>query len=757
MKRIISAMMSVLFVFCAFSILSGCTGESEGGDDTTASSGKTPAEEKGNVMYVSADAEEGGDGSAEKPFSTIIEARDGIRGIKQGEGLPDGGITVLISGGTYRITEPIELLAEDSGEKGKQITYKALDGAEVVIDGGVQLKGELFEPANEEFKSRLLSDEAKSKLLQIDLSAAGCYDLDYVESYGWGGAIIYKNIQELYADGKRQRIAQWPNFGEPYASSVVVKRDTYDHPDGYTLRANYLEIPEGRAAAWEGDNILICGLFANDWETALTGSTWNGVDVENNLLMTCSSLNPTPDYGFNEGRPYYVFNIPADLDVPGEYFWDSSNNMLYYYPTGDVNEMEITFSQIKEYLIHGTDLSYVSFDGLTFKHSRGSGITCGLSGENNVPTKGIEVTNCTFTELGGCALVLHDVVDTKVDSNEFYELGCAGIEVTNQNFADRHPSNNYIQNNLVHDWAQYYPTENPGITARGMGFYIGHNELYNAPHTGILFMCGDSIVECNIIHDTSWMSGDAGAIYNGGSWARTGNVIRYNYIYNVRFEYNGLKANGLYLDDQLPGQVVYGNTIKNTGGTGISVSGGKNCIVTGNVLIDMPSVPININDNGITFQAESTKYSPEYPGYWGSVHNMDYTGEFIRDMYPELTLINEVVYYSGDIDDPGSQSYEKFENNIVYGIEERSEIISPDEIGVKGYEKMTIDGVVLAGGQGHLFGSIRNNMIYEIDPGFEKIGKVDDALSPDSQVYRDFYNFEPIPYETIGIQERSAK
>ena len=48
-------------------------------------------------------------------------------------------------------------------------------------------------------------------------------------------------------------------------------------------------------------------------------------------------------------------------------------------------------------------------------------------------------------------------------------------------------------------------------------------------------------------------------------------------------------------------------------------------------------------------------------------------------------------------------------------------------------------------------------MIYEIDPGFEKIGKVDDALSPDSQVYRDFYNFEPIPYETIGIQERSAK
>ena len=145
LKRIISAMMSVLFVFCAFSSLSGCTGENEGGDDTTAGSGKTPAEEKGNVLYVSADAEEGGDGSAEKPFSTITAARDGIRSIKQGEGLPDGGITVLISGGIYRIAEPIELLAEDSGEEGKQITYKALDGAEVVIDGGVQLKGELFE------------------------------------------------------------------------------------------------------------------------------------------------------------------------------------------------------------------------------------------------------------------------------------------------------------------------------------------------------------------------------------------------------------------------------------------------------------------------------------------------------------------------------------------------------------------------------------------------------------------------------------
>ena len=70
------------------------------------------------------------------------------------------------------------------------------------------------------------------------------------------------------------------------------------------------------------------------------------------------------------------------------------------------------------------------------------------------------------------------------------------------------------------------------------------------------------------------------------------------------------------------------------------------------------------------------------------------------------------------------------------------------------YKRFTIDEVVIAHGMTFIYGTVRNNLVYEESPGFEKNGKVDLALTDDSQVYRDIYNFEKIPYEMIGIQGR---
>ena len=530
MKRMISVLLSVFMLVLMIPGLAGCAGEGGDGKAGTAEADElTPAEKNGNVIYVSAGAAIDGDGSEERPFSRMEEARDRIREIKKETGLPDGGITVILKEGTYRITEPVELCAEDSGEEGKTVTYRAEKGARVTIDGGVALPSSGFVPADEEFRSKLHSEEAKEKLLMTDLEKAGCFDLEYRNTYGWGGGIIYSNTQELFADGMRQHIARWPDYDQPWATSRVVRSVDYDE----TRRINYLEIPEGRAAEWEGSEIIVCGLFANGWETATTQSEWNGVSVEENLFTTLTVKSSL--YGFNSDRPFFVYNIPAELDSPGEYFWDHVRNILYYYPQGDIGTQELVFSQVENYLIHGTDLSHVTFDGISFEHGRGSGITCEPAEGETGSSAGITVRNCTFRALGGCALVLKYVTDTVVADNDLYELGCAGIEVSNPDLSDRRPSNNRIENNMVRDFSQFYPTENPGITARGMGFLIAHNEVYNGNHTGILFHCGDSIVEYNICHDLCRMSGDAGAMYDGGSWAKTGNVIRFNYIYNTGY------------------------------------------------------------------------------------------------------------------------------------------------------------------------------------------------------------------------------
>ncbi|MBR6558925.1 MAG: right-handed parallel beta-helix repeat-containing protein [Clostridia bacterium] len=746
MKRFFYTILSVVLAFSMTASLAGCSGNEEKTDDTTTADSyeETPAEKAGNVIYVSVDGKEDGDGSKENPFATITAARDAIRAKRSESGLPDGGITVLIGEGTYRITEPIELTAEDSGEAGKIITYKAEKDAEVIIDGGVVLRGEDFTPANEEFKSKLWNEDAKANVVQIDLKAAGCYDFTPYQTYGWGGMLIRNGAQELFVDGERQYLAQWPDHGEYAISEFTLQEEgTQEIADKGAYYKHYMTIPEGKAELWVDEEMVCCGLLFNGWETAHNSAVWTGVDTERGefyFFGTKLIYSPT------NGRPYYLINLASELSAPGEFWRDPETEILYYYPDGDLTGKEIVFSQVSDYLVHTTDTSYFTFDGITFKHGRGAGIAADRSEGSTELLTDITVKNCEFVALGAFGVSVRNAVNVTVTGNYLHELGTAGIEVHNENYAIRKPSNNIITNNVVHDWAQSYPTENFGIDARGVGFYIAHNELYNSTHSAITALVSDSIIEYNICHDLCKMSGDAGAIYNGGSWARTGNVLRYNYIYNVSFEFeNALRPNGLYLDDQLPGQLVYGNTIKNVSGNGIALSGGKNMTVKNNVLIDIGINAIGMNDNGISFQTG-------HKGYFSEIIAMDYTSEYISTLYPELSLIIETENTSGDIDDPGSASYTVIEGNILVG-ESGIEYdpVDLDQIEVRPYTHYTVDDVIIAGGLTYLYGSLRNNLVYDVTPGFTTIGKVPDALTENSQVYRDIIDFGKIPYESIGV------
>ncbi len=47
------------------------------------------------------------------PFATLQRARDAIRQLKMSKGLPEGGITVWITKGTYCLEQGLKLTAED--------------------------------------------------------------------------------------------------------------------------------------------------------------------------------------------------------------------------------------------------------------------------------------------------------------------------------------------------------------------------------------------------------------------------------------------------------------------------------------------------------------------------------------------------------------------------------------------------------------------------------------------------------------------
>lgn len=104
----------------------------------------------GTVIYVSPDGDDRNDGTEDRPLGSMVGARDRIREIKKTSGLPEDGITVLFRGGEYFWSETVELTEEDSGTKEAPIRYCAYPGEEVCFTGGTRIPGSKFSKVTDE-------------------------------------------------------------------------------------------------------------------------------------------------------------------------------------------------------------------------------------------------------------------------------------------------------------------------------------------------------------------------------------------------------------------------------------------------------------------------------------------------------------------------------------------------------------------------------------------------------------------------------
>ena len=91
----------------------------------------------------------------------------------------------------------------------------------------------------------------------------------------------------------------------------------------------------------------------------------------------------------------------------------------------------------------------------------------------------------------------------------------------------------------------------------------------------------------NYIHDVCREGGDAGAVYIAW-WSEQGMVFENNFICNVYNLYKYAAPNGFYCDDGGSGRTVRSNLCYNIAGNSIGMGGGKDNIVTDNVIIKGP-------------------------------------------------------------------------------------------------------------------------------------------------------------------------
>lgn len=472
-------------------------------------------------------------GTAENPVKTIDKAKELVREYKAEN--PVGDIEVIVKEGTYYITSPIEFNESDSGTADGKVTYKA--EGNVIFSGATKLTSVFSKVADKEVLNRL-PNSARENIRVADTSAINQEKLKI--QYNIGLRIIVP--PELYFNGKKQTVARWPN-------------------DDYAEFEEYIDENNFRASAaktykWQNaENAYIMGYLENPYYRQAHSFSVDGdvVTVDNTLRETAK---------------YKIVNAIEELDMPGEWYADTDNKKLYFYPPKTISPSSDTI-EIATYgdnFIKMNGTSYVTFEGFEFKNSTVESGNIGnfaieAANVNNVEFKNITVDNCV-----GSGISLSGY-DSKITGCNVYNMGGNGIALSGGVLRTLTPGNSIASDNYTYSLSEYRSPHSAGNNLSGVGNTMANNVFHGSAGTLLGFGGTDCRIRNNEFYNGTIETKDSGLVYHQGKFTCYGNVFQYNYFHDCQRPNDSTEGgtamnNALYWDNLLSGQTAKHNIFK---------------------------------------------------------------------------------------------------------------------------------------------------------------------------------------------------
>lgn len=502
------------------------------------------------------------------PFATLEAARDAIRRLKKQSSLPAGGVVVDLAAGTYERSHAFELSSDDSGTADSPITYRAAKGAEVRIVGGKLVTA--WKPVTDRAVLEQLDPLARGKVFQADLKALGIADFGKVSSGG----------MELFFNDRPVQIARWPNEGFVKIRAITPEAPVELHGrKGTKVGKFYYE--GDRPNRWKNENDLwVHGYWFWDWSDEYQRVA--KIDVDKQLIELAK---PDHGYGYLRGARYYVLNSLAEIDTPGEWQLNRATGTLYFWPPSDIEKGRAVVSAIPS-LVAGSNVSHVTFKGLTFEATRGTAVK--LQGGN-----GTQIVGCTIRNTGDKGIELVDGTHNAVRGCDIYNTAAGGIVLSGGDRASLTPGENVAENNHIYEYSRRQRTYSPGVTIAGVGNAVRHNLFHDAPHNAVQLAGNEHVIEFNEFHNVCEETDDVGAFYMGRDWTQRGNIVRYNYFHHLGKSGGGVGVMAIYLDDWSSGTMIFGNVCFKAG-RAVLLGGGRDNTVDNNIFVDCsPSVHVD--------------------------------------------------------------------------------------------------------------------------------------------------------------------
>ncbi len=725
-KRIIAGILSATAALNGFSIIAAADNA-----DVT-------------VLYVSSDGSDNGTGDKNSPLASIEAAKEYIRILKSKGNLGKDGAICYIKGGEYSVKESIGFGTEDSGTETQPITYCAYPGEKVKFVGGVSVKASEFKNITEpEVLAKITYPGLADKIKYIDLKDYGVENIPNAPLYGSYSYMVTDPLGgpkeetpfEAFMGDAAMTLARYPNGNETMQADEIVQMGV----DGYkfseysrlsgsgfaddapewknytclTIKMNNLE----RLKYWGGAKYAVMNsLLSYDW--ARQSIPIKNIDIANKTITT----EYPAVFTSVAGRPWNIYNLLEELDVPGEYYIDKDSGRFYAYLSDDAYKKNesIELSILDKPLFDFKDASYINLKNISISNVRSNAVNISDS-ENirmfgceimNIPTRAVNILNSPYSGLDNC--YIHDVD--------------AGVLLLGGDYETLTDSNMYVTNCEFENFSRINGTDRPAINFQGVGHKITHNKIHGSPHQGVWFAGNNNYFAYNEIYDVCTDSADAGAIYGLRNATCFGNQWVYNYVHDIgqnAAAEGALGANGIYFDDGMTGGYVAGNVFENINGAGV-FGAGRDLNVTNNIFINCSYAATVFDRRNIVKDSGNgaemiAKLKSDMP-WW-----QDGPNEVWKNAYPDQ-LDNLLESMTGE----GYQIKNEFTKNVVVNSPEVKDETAP---GAK----------------------VENNYVTRQDPGFFDYKNRNYTLKKDSKVYKEIPDFKFIAFTRMGKVDDRAQ
>ena len=468
-------------------------------------------------IYVSPKAQSGGDGSAERPYSSMEEAQEIIR-----DKVGKGNLSVWLMDGTYYLDRPLVFGPEDGGTLEYPVYYRAVHEGKAIISGGQALKVKW-----EAYQDGIYVCKVPDGLL----------------------------IDQLFIENRRQEMARFPNSLE--------RKNVFDH---WTLSHSAQADPENdplateKIATWEDPS----GAYLHAMHRALWGGMHyrvNGKNADGELVLEGGWQNNRPDRMHQTYR--FIEHVFEELDAPGEWYHNSEKNLLYYYPRKgqDLDRATVEVVSLRHLVeFKGSQenpVRNIHLEGLVFKHAsrtfmdnrepllrsdwttyRGGAIYftgaehCSLSrceldqlGGNSIfvdsYNRQITIRSCHIHESGGNGIAF--VGDPAMVRDPIFRYGpqyYKDMDLTPGPKGENYPKSCLVYDCIIERTGRTEKQTAPVQISMSQGITISHCSIYDVPRAGINISegtFGGHVIEYCDVFNTVLETGDHGSF---NSWGR---------------------------------------------------------------------------------------------------------------------------------------------------------------------------------------------------------------------------------------------